>query len=43
MTERLREQLSAMVDNQLSEAEQELMAVRLKGDRSLLVIGIAIM
>lgn len=35
MTERLREQLSAMVDNQLSEAEQELMAVRLKGDREL--------
>ncbi|MEE8342546.1 MAG: sigma-E factor negative regulatory protein [Gammaproteobacteria bacterium] len=35
MTERIREQLSAMVDNHLSEAEQELMTARLKGDREL--------
>jgi len=36
MTERVREQLSAMVDNQLPEEEQELLVARLMGDRSLL-------
>lgn len=35
MTERIREQLSAMMDNHLSEAEQELMTARLKGDQEL--------